>query len=162
MKQSEQKLRELPLGPTRSTPDSCLGGWRYKSPSFTTVTEALKPFDDGFLEDPLFTWCVKYKCHYEPSTLILLNNWDKDRGTNRTTCANVGYCNGYFEHTLPITRDTFNRTLDLFFNNPWSRARINSQFCLVGNMVPGLWRSEQTEGYLGEQVYKASTVSGSL
>jgi hypothetical protein len=27
----------------------------------TTVTEALKPFDDGFLEDPLFTWCVKYK-----------------------------------------------------------------------------------------------------
>jgi hypothetical protein len=119
----------------------------------TTVTEALKPFDDGFLEDPLFTWCVKYKCHYEPSTLILLNNWDKDRGTNRTTCANVGYCNGYFEHTLPITRDTFNRTFDLFFNTPWSRARINSRFCLVGNMVPGLWRSEQTEGYLGEQVY---------
>jgi hypothetical protein len=54
----------------------------------TTVTEALKPFDDGILEDPLFTWCVKYKCHYEPSTLILLNNWDKDRGTNRTTGEN--------------------------------------------------------------------------
>lgn len=117
------------------------------------VTKALKPFDDGILEDPLLTWCVKNKCDYEPSTLILLNNWDKDRGSNKKVAWNIDYCRGYFDHTLKITRETYNRTFNQLFNTPWSRERINYRFCLVGNMVPGLWRNEQTEGYLGEEIY---------
>ena len=37
-------------------------------------------------------------------------------------------CNGYFEHTLPITRDTFNRTFDLFFNTPGPESGYSLSF----------------------------------
>lgn len=119
------------------------------------VSQALKPFDDDILEDPLFTWCVKDKCDYEPSTLILLNNWDMDRGSNKNkkVAWNIDYSRGYFDRTLEITHDTFNRTFHQLFNTPWSRDRIDSHHCLTGNAVPGLWRNDKVEGHLDEDVY---------
>jgi hypothetical protein len=140
-----------PLDPERLLRQMALQVIKFAKSS--AVTAALKPFDDGILEDPLLTWCVENKCLYEPSTLILLNNWDKDRVINRTVTENLGYCDDYFNHTLLMTGDTYNRTFDLLFNTTWSRDRINSQFCLAGNIVPGLWRNDQTEGYLGDQIY---------
>jgi hypothetical protein len=117
------------------------------------VARALKPFDDDIVEDPLFTWSVMDKCDYEPSTLILLNNWSNDEGSNNTVAWNVDCTRGYFNHTLEITDETFNRTFDQLFNTPWSRERIDSRHCLIGNAVPGLWRNKKVEGQLDKNVY---------